>query len=71
MDLSQQPAMIVLQPGNKVLVALREDPEPELAQEFARTLHQSFPGCEFVIMGGVEALAVQATEQTRPTRRVG
>jgi len=52
------PAMVVLRPGDKVLVALVDDPPPEEAQEWARQLHSAFRGVEFVIAGGVAGLAV-------------
>jgi len=52
------PAMLVLRPGDKVLVCLHDDPSPEEAQEWARQLHGAFKGVEFTIAGGVAGLAV-------------
>lgn len=52
------PAMLVLRPGDKVLVCLHDDPPPEEAQEWARQLHQAFRGVEFTVAGGVAGLAV-------------
>jgi hypothetical protein len=52
--------MIVLRPGDKVLVALVEDPSPEDAHQLAASLRKSFPRVEFVLVGGIAGLAVQA-----------
>lgn len=52
------PAVVVLRPGDKVLVALIDDPPPEEAQEWARQLHSAFKGVEFTICGGVAGLAI-------------
>lgn len=57
--MDQTPVMVVLRPGDRVLVVLTEDPDLVEAQEFANTLHSHFPGTEFVVMGGVAGLAVQ------------
>lgn len=70
--MDQIPAMIVLRPGDRVLVTLTDDPEEDMAQEFARVLHESFPGTEFIIMGGVAGLLVQSgTAPKKPVRRRG
>lgn len=53
------PAMIALRPGDKVLVALTEEPTDQQAADLARTLRRAFPGVDFVIVGGVAAVAVQ------------
>lgn len=71
-DSPRHPAMVVLRPGDQVLVTLVEDPDEDVAQAMAHTLHQSFPGVEFVLMGGVAGIAVQAgAPPMRPVRRVG
>lgn len=53
------PAMIVLRPGDKVLVALASEPTADEAAAMARTLRKSFPRVDFVIVGGVAGIAVQ------------
>lgn len=64
------PTMIVLRPGDKVLVTLVDDPDPEDANEYARVLRDSFPGTEFVIFGGVSGFVVQPPSvQKKPVRR--
>lgn len=54
------PAMLVLRPGDKVLVALTEDPGTEACAEIAKTLNASFPRVEFTILTGVAGLAVSS-----------
>lgn len=54
------PPMVVLRPGDRVLIAMSVDPDPDEAQSWAHTLHQAFPGVEFTFLGGVAALAVMA-----------
>lgn len=55
-----QPAMVVLRPGDKVLVTLVEDPEPEQVKQVTNHLRENFPGVEFVVMSGVAGIAVQS-----------
>lgn len=50
------------------MVVLVEDPGEDEALGYAEALQESFPGVEFVIVGGVTGLAVQAAEP-RPKRR--
>lgn len=52
------PTMVVLRPGDHVLVCLVDDLPPEEAQEWARSLHMAFRGIEFTIAGGVAGLAI-------------
>lgn len=72
-DTDHMPALIVLRPGDRVLVTLVDDPESDLANTFADALHESFPGVEFVIMGGVAGLAVMTGAQPSPQmmKRIG
>lgn len=58
----QSPAMIVLRRGDRVLITMAEDPTPDEAVEYMRGLHGAFPGCEFVVLGGVAAVAVLPAE---------
>jgi hypothetical protein len=57
---AQAPAMIVLRPGDKVLVTLVEDPTQKEADGLAATLRGSFPGVDFVVIGGVAGICVQS-----------
>lgn len=68
MRLPETPTMILLRPGDRVMVVLVEDPGEDEALGYAEALQESFPGVEFVIVGGVTGLAVQPAEP-RPKRR--
>lgn len=61
-DLPQAPTMILLRPGDRVMVVLVEDPPEEEALGYAEALQDAFPGVEFVVVGGVTGIAVQPTE---------
>jgi len=52
--------LLVLRPGDNVLVSLTEDLDPEEIQDMASKLHESFPGVDFTIMTGVASILVQA-----------
>lgn len=54
-----QPALIVLRPGDKVLVTLTEDPGEAECRQILTELRRSFRGCEFTILSGVTGIAVQ------------
>ena len=54
------PPMVVLRPGDRVLIALTEDADPELLQQFVGGLRRSFPTVSFTVIGGVASVAVQA-----------
>jgi protein involved in polysaccharide export with SLBB domain len=53
------PAMIVLRPGDRVLVTLAEDPGEHACKEIVAELRRSFRGCEFTILSGVTTVAVE------------
>lgn len=53
--------LLVLRPGDNVLVSLTEDLDSEEIQDMAAKLRESFPGVEFTIMTGVASILVQAT----------
>lgn len=58
-SLPNQPALIVLRPGDRVLVTLADDlPEDDLKAILA-DLRRSFRGCDFTILTGVTAVAVE------------
>lgn len=53
------PAMLVLRPGDKVLVTLADDaPPPETAAAVADALRKHFPGVDFLIATGITGIAV-------------
>lgn len=54
-----QPALILLRPGDKVLVTLAADPGEHACKEIVAELRRSFRGCEFTILAGVTTVAVQ------------
>ncbi len=56
------PPMVVLRPGDRVLVTLSEDPDGGLVAEIASGLRESFPGVEFVVLTGVSSICVQGGE---------
>lgn len=51
--------LLVLRPGDNVLVSLTEDLDGEQIQDMAAKLRESFPGVEFTIMTGVASILVQ------------
>ncbi len=53
------PALIVLRPGDKVLVALVDDPGEAEAKDLANSLRASFPGVSFTVAGGIAGICVQ------------
>lgn len=54
----QNPAVVVLRKGDRVLIAMAEDPSPDDAVEYMRGLSRSFPGVEFALLGNVAGLAI-------------
>lgn len=59
-DPSHAPALIVLRPGDRVLVTLAEDPGEYACKEILAELRRSFRGCEFTILSGVTTVAVES-----------
>lgn len=55
---AQSPAVVVLRKGDKVLIAMAEDPTPEDGHEYMKGLTGAFPGVEFVVLGNVAGLAI-------------
>lgn len=60
------PAVVVLRPGDRVLLAMTHDPDPEEAQAWMQALSQDFPGIKFTVVGGVAGIAVQAVGGGEP-----
>ena len=54
-----QPALIVLRPGDRVLVTLTEDATDDECLAILRNLRRSYRGCDFTILTGVTAVAVE------------
>jgi hypothetical protein len=52
--------MVVLRPGDKVLIALTDDPPGEEITQFTAQLRRSFPTVSFTVIGGIAGVAVQA-----------
>lgn len=56
------PAMVVLRPGDKVLVTIPDDPDPDEAWKTTQTvltaLREHFPGVDFLIVSGITGIAV-------------
>jgi hypothetical protein len=52
------PPMVVLRPGDRVLVTLAGESDPEEIQETTAILRDAFPGVEFVVMDGVAGILV-------------
>lgn len=59
---AQSAAMIVLRRGDRVLVTMVEEPGEEDAAQYLDYLTRAFPGVEFVLLGGVAAVAVLPEE---------
>src|SRR5262245_48273686 len=53
-----QPAMLVLRSGDKVLVTLAEEPDPEAAAHVLEGLRKHFPGVDFMVATGISGIAV-------------
>lgn len=53
------PPMVLLRPGDRVLIALTEDVGPDEVQYFTAQLRRSFPKVSFTVIGGVASIAVQ------------
>lgn len=55
-----QPPMIVLRPGDRVLLAVADEPSDDARKVMLAGLRDSFPGVEFVIATGIAGVLVQA-----------
>jgi hypothetical protein len=59
------PAMLVLRPGDKVLVTLADEPAEETILTVTQDLRRSFPGVEFTILRSLRAGRVRPVEEGR------
>lgn len=57
--LRTSPPMVVLRPGDRVLVAFPDEPGSDVTDVIAAELRRSFPGVDFTVLTGVTGLAVQ------------
>lgn len=64
--LSTSPPMVVLRPGDRVLVTLTEDPGVEECQHIASELKGAFPGVDFTVLTGVAGLLVAGGSESWP-----
>lgn len=55
-----QPPMVVLRPGDRVLLAIADEPSDDDRRAMLAGLRDSFPGVEFVIATGIAGVLVQA-----------
>lgn len=62
---SMTPPMLVLRPGDRVLVCLAGEVAQGLADEIAYSLKRAFPGTDFTVLTGVAGIAV-ASEREEP-----
>lgn len=67
---TNEPAVVVLRRGDRVLLAMREDPDPEDAQVYLKALTDAFPGVEFVVLGNVAGVLIQPGDK-RPEETPG
>lgn len=51
--------LLVLRPGDNVLLTLVEDLDPEETKDMVGKLRESFPGVHFTIVAGVSSVLVQ------------
>lgn len=64
--LQTSPPMVVLRPGDRVLVTLTEDPGAEECQHVAAELRKAFPGVDVTVLAGVASICVQGGQQPWP-----
>jgi hypothetical protein len=52
------PPMVVLRPGDRVLVAFTDEPDQDTTNTIAGSLRRTFPGVDFTVLTGVASIAV-------------
>lgn len=52
------PPMVVLRPGDRVLVVFSDEPDQEATNVIAASLRRTFPGVDFTVLTGVASIAV-------------
>lgn len=58
--LRASPPMVVLRPGDRVLVTFVDEPPQETTNEIAASLRKTFPGVDFTVLTGVASIAVSS-----------
>lgn len=53
------PPMVLLRPGDRVLVAFTGEPGQDTTAHIASGLRASFPGVDFTVLTGVTSIVVQ------------
>lgn len=56
------PPMVVLRPGDRVLIALEGEPPEEEIRQITAALQDSFPGVDFTVLDGVQSICVAGGE---------
>lgn len=56
------PPMVLLRPGDRVLVTLTDEPEPARVAGALHALNISFPGVAFTVLSGVASVLVSSGE---------
>lgn len=57
-ELPAPPPMVVLRPGDRVLVTMAEDVDGETTQKIATGLKEAFPEVDFTVVTGVASILV-------------
>lgn len=60
--LQTSPPMVLLRPGDRVLVVVEGDPPADECQHIASELRKSFPAVDFTVLGGIASICVQGGE---------
>lgn len=56
--LKTAPPMVMLRPGDRVLVAFTDEPGTAVTDQIASGLRRSFPGVDFTVLTGVASIAI-------------
>lgn len=54
------PPLVVLRPGDRVLIAFTDEPDQETTNTIAASLRRTFPGVDFTVLTGVASIAVSS-----------
>ena len=54
------PPMVLLRPGDRVLVAFTDEPGATVTEHITSGLRRAFPGVDFTVLTGVSGMAVQS-----------
>lgn len=59
--LRTSPPLVVLRPGDRVLVSFADEPGQDVSDHITSSLRKSFPGVDFTVLTGVASIAVQSS----------